>query len=137
MTTAPVQPHAPRALVDRDTPARVLIVDDHPAVRAGLVAALADEADLDPVAAVADAGGAAAAARRLLPDVAIVDFRLPGRDGLSLTIELKRLPRPPGIVLYSAFADSRLGVAAAVAGADALVKKSSSLEELRWTIRRV
>jgi two-component system nitrate/nitrite response regulator NarL len=106
-------------------------------VRAGLVDLLTPEADLDPVAAVADAHGAAAAVRRLVPDVAIVDYRLPGRDGLSLTIELKRLPRPPGIVLYSAFADGRLAVAATVAGADALVKKSSAPEELAWTLRRV
>jgi DNA-binding NarL/FixJ family response regulator len=116
---------------------RVLIVDDHPGVRAGLVDVLTDEGDLDLVAAVADAGAAAAAARRLLPEVAIVDYRLPGRDGLSLTIELKRLAPPPGVVVYSAFADRRLGLAATVAGADALVTKNSPPEELRQTIRRV
>jgi DNA-binding NarL/FixJ family response regulator len=139
MSNVPVHPQASRSLTGRppDRPARVLIVDDHRAVRAGLVNVLSDEADLDPVAAVGDARDATSAARRLLPDVAIVDYRLPGRDGLLLTIELKRLPQPPSIVLYSAFADSRLAVAATVAGADALVNKSSSPDELRWTIRRV
>lgn len=139
MATDPVQPAASRPVTARsvDQPVRVLIVDDHPGVRAGLVDVLTDEGDLDLVAAVADAGAAAAAARRLLPEVAIVDYRLPGRDGLSLTIELKRLAPPPGVVVYSAFADRRLGLAATVAGADALVTKNSPPEELRQTIRRV
>jgi two-component system, NarL family, response regulator DevR len=118
-----------------DRPVRVLIVDDHSAVRAGVAGVLAAEADLDPVAVVATPRDAAAEARRLSPEVAIVDYHLPGRDGLSLTIELKRLPHPPAVLIYSAFADARLAVGAIVAGADGIVKKSSTGQELCAAVR--
>jgi DNA-binding NarL/FixJ family response regulator len=120
-----------------ERPVRVLIVDDHPAVRAGVAGVLAAEPDVDPVAAVATAGDAVAEARRLTPAVAIVDYHLPGRDGLSLTIELKRLPHPPGVLIYSAFADARLTVGAIVAGADGIVEKGSTGEELCAAVRRI
>jgi DNA-binding NarL/FixJ family response regulator len=140
MITNSSQPGVSCRGVDRDAcdrPVRVLIVDDHPAVRTGVAGVLAAEADLDPVAMVATAREAAAEARRLSPGVAIVDYRLPGRDGLSLTIELKRLPHPPGVLIYSAFADARLAVGAIVAGADSIVKKSSTGDELCAAVRSV
>lgn len=140
MITNSLQPGVSCRGVDGDAldrPVRVLIVDDHPAVRAGVAGVLAAEADLDPVATVATARYAAAEARRLSPRVAIVDYHLPDRDGLSLTIELKRLPHPPGVLIYSAFADARLAVGAIVAGADGIVKKSSTGDELCAAVRSV
>lgn len=118
MITNSLQPGVSCRGVDRhalDLPVRVLIVDDHPAVRAGVAGVLAAEADLNPAATVATARDAAAEARQLSPRVAIVDYHLPDRDGLSLTIELKRLPHPPGVLIYSGFADARLAVGAIVA----------------------
>jgi DNA-binding NarL/FixJ family response regulator len=61
----------------------------------------------------------------------------PGRDGLALCLELKRRPNPPGVVLYSANTPAALVVAAAVAGADAIVGKSSTASALIETIRTV
>jgi DNA-binding NarL/FixJ family response regulator len=58
---------------------RVLVVDDHPAVRAGLVAMLRAEPGLVPVASAADAEAAITAARHTEPDVAVVDYHLGAR----------------------------------------------------------
>lgn len=118
-----------------DVVATVLIVDDHPAVRAGLAALLAPEADLQVLAMEADGEAALASAQRLAPDLALIDFHLPGQDGLALCLRLEGLQRRPCVVLYTAFADALLVVLAAVAGARALVPKSADPEELLDALR--
>jgi DNA-binding NarL/FixJ family response regulator len=135
--TTPEQLRGSRQNGRPERPIRVLIVDDHPAIRTGLEGVIAVEADLVPVGMAANARGALAEAGRLAPDVAIVDYHLPGRDGLSLTLQLKRLHKPPAVLIYSAFADARLTVGAIVAGADGVVKKSSRPEDLRSALRSI
>ncbi len=115
----------------------LLIVDDHAAVRAGLAALLAPEPDLHVVAAAADAETALAFAEEHRPDVALIDFHLPGEDGLSLCLRLDSATPRPRRVLYSAFADDLLAVLALVAGADALVPKSADPEQLLDTLLAV
>lgn len=116
-------------------PVRVLIVDDHPAIRAGLNGVVGAEPDLVVVGTAANAREALAEAEHLAPQVAIVDYHLPGRDGLSLTLQLKRLQKPLAVVIYSAFADARLTIGAIVAGADGVVKKSSRPDVLCAALR--
>jgi DNA-binding NarL/FixJ family response regulator len=116
---------------------RVLVVDDHPAVRTGLVAMLRAEPDLVPVASAADTEAAMAAARRTRPDVAVVDYHLKRGDGLLACRELKSLPAPPRILIYSAFAEHALGLPAAVAGAHGVVDKGVPPDELFERVRTV
>ncbi len=116
---------------------RVLIVDDHAAIRAGLRELLDDEPDFEVVAAVDGAEAAMTVAEREPIDVAVVDYQLGSRDGLWLSRKLKRLPAPPAVVIYSAYADGVLAAAAVVAEADALVSKGGLGSELRDEIRRV
>ncbi len=116
---------------------RILIVDDHPAVRSGLVAALRSEPGLVPVAAASGMTGAVARATRSHPGVALVDYHLAEGDGLVLCHELKRLPSPPAVLIYSAFARPDLLLAAAVAGADGMVDKGVPLDDLFAAIRAV
>src|SRR5918999_948512 len=92
---------------------RVLVVDDHPAVRAGLVAMLRSEPGLVPVGAV----GSAELARDGT-DVLLVDYDLPDSDGLTLCWDAKCREDPPAVLVYSAFARPRLTIAATLAGAD-------------------
>jgi DNA-binding NarL/FixJ family response regulator len=114
---------------------RVLVVDDHAAVRLGLGGLLEDHADLEVVATAASAREALADAARVAPDVAVVDYHLDDADGLSLCRAIKRLPRPPRVLVYSAYADGSLTAAAVVAGADAVISKGTLGEEVVRTIR--
>jgi DNA-binding NarL/FixJ family response regulator len=112
------------------TVSSVLIVDDHAAVRAGLAALLAPESDLEVIGTAADAEAAVTLCEQHAPDVVLIDFHLPGDDGLSLCLRLEGVTPQPRRVVYSAFADDLLAVLAAIAGADALVPKSADPEQL-------
>jgi DNA-binding NarL/FixJ family response regulator len=118
---------------------RVLVVDDHPAVRTGLLAMLADEPGIEPAGAAASAGDAHQAwlASDERPDVVLVDYHLPDEDGLSLCLWLKSAERAPAVVIYSAFADDALSLPAMVAGADGLVGKSTDPAEVSDVLRAV
>jgi DNA-binding NarL/FixJ family response regulator len=116
---------------------RLLIVDDHPAVRAGLRELLSGEAGFAVVATVATAEEAVAVAEREPVDVAIVDYQLSGRNGLWLSRKLKRLERRPYVLIYSAYTDSVLAAAAVVAEADAIVSKGGLGSDLADAIRDV
>jgi DNA-binding NarL/FixJ family response regulator len=116
---------------------RVLVVDDHPAVRAGLVSLLRSEPGFVAVGAAANAADGLAQAERSGPHVVLLDYDLPDHDGLLLCCDLKALPRPPRVIIYSAFARPRLVLAAAVAGTDAIVDKGALTDELFETLRRV
>jgi DNA-binding NarL/FixJ family response regulator len=118
------------------TPIRCLIVDDHPAILAGLRGLLASEPDFDVVHALDSAEAAVEVAEKLPLDVAIVDYQLPGHSGLWLSRKLKRLPEPPAILIYSAFSDYMLAAACVVAEADGLLSKSALGSDLHTAIRR-
>jgi DNA-binding NarL/FixJ family response regulator len=116
---------------------RLLVVDDHPAVRAGLRELLSDEVDFEVVAATASAEAGIDVAAHEAIDVAVVDYQLSGRNGLWLSRKLKRLSRPPAIVIYSAYTDGVLAAAGVVAQADAIVSKGNLGSDLCAAIRRV
>ena len=118
-------------------PIRVLLVDDHPAVRLGLRKLIDDQPDMRIVVEAATAREAIGRGDRRC-DVAIVDYRLGGaEDGLWLTTELKRIEPPPRVLVYSAFADGALAVNALIAGADGLLGKHELGEEICSAIRRL
>ena len=114
-----------RALPSPHRRIRLVLVDDHPAVLAGLEGLLADQPGLDVVAAVATAPEAYEVVLRHRPDLAILDYHLPGEDGVSLCYRLKILPMPPQALILSAFADDALALMALVAGADGVISKGA------------
>ena len=116
---------------------RILIVDDHPAMRMGLTAVLRAEPDLVPLDAATSVLDLWPALHRTRPDVVMLDYHMPGEDGLTLCRRIKREVPPPAVVLYSAYADASLTVAAMLAGVDGLVNKSAPANELFDAIRRV
>jgi DNA-binding NarL/FixJ family response regulator len=118
-------------------PTRVLVVDDHPAVRAGLRDLLADRAEFEVVGAAASAEEALGVAEHTSVDVAVVDYQLGGRSGLWLSRKLKRLTHPPAVLIYSAYADGVLTAAAVVAEADGILGKGGLGSELCAQIRRI
>jgi len=137
---APVQPvlsgNGAGAAETKRTPIRCLVVDDHPAILAGLRGLLASEPDFDIVDALDSAEAAADLAEKVPIDVAIVDYQLPGHSGLWLSRKLKRLPEPPAVLIYSAFSDFMLAAACVVAEADGLLSKAALGTDLYTAIRR-
>ena len=116
---------------------RILIVDDHPAMRAGLSAVLRAEAGLVPLSAAASASDLWPMLNRTKPDVVVLDYHLPGDDGLILCRRIKHQLAAPAVLLYSAYADAALTIPARLAGVDGLVSKSAPANELYDAIRRV
>jgi DNA-binding NarL/FixJ family response regulator len=117
---------------------RVLVVDDHPAVREGMRAMLAREPGI-VVAGTAASGGEAHAMwprlERTPVDVVLVDRHLPDEDGLSLCLWLTTRAPAPAVVVAAATADEALVVPASVAGACALWAKTSDPFELPDVLR--
>jgi DNA-binding NarL/FixJ family response regulator len=133
--TAQPETHPARASDDVQRRSRLLVVDDHPAVRAGLRELLEGESDFELVATVESAEAAMRVAERDAIDVAIVDYQLGSRNGLWLCRKLKRLQTPPAVLLFSAYADGVLAAAAVVAEADGIISKGSLGSELCDEVR--
>ena len=124
----------PAASVER---VRLLVVDDHHAVRRGLGELLEDQPDFEVLASAATAEAALLVAECTMPDVVVVDYQVGGRSGLWLSRNLKGLSRPPIVVIYSAYADPLLSAAAVVAEAGAVLSKAGLGSELCDAIRSV
>jgi DNA-binding NarL/FixJ family response regulator len=116
---------------------RVLVVDDHPALREGLDGLLRAEDGFLMLGALPGATDLAFAVEALRPDVVILDYALERDDGLSVCFRLKQRRDPPGVVVYSAYVDPVFAVPATLAQADAIVSKSAPVEELLDVVRRV
>ena len=116
---------------------KVLIVDDHPALREGLEGLLGEEEGFLPLAALPGAHEIASTIDFARPDVVILDYALEHEDGLSVCFRIKQRGNPPGVVLYSAYVDPVFAVPATLAQADAIVSKAAPVDELLEVVRRV
>lgn len=116
---------------------RILLVDDHPALRAGLTAVLDAEPGLVPLGAASSEEELWPALHRTKPDVVVLDYHVPPADGIQLCRRIKRTIPAPKVLLYSAYADAKLVIPAILAGADGVVNKSAPASELYDAIRRV
>jgi DNA-binding NarL/FixJ family response regulator len=116
---------------------RVVVVDDHHAVRLGLQMALEAEPGLVPVGTASMAAELTPLLHRVDPDVVLLDYQLPDKDGLTVCRQLKSSRPSPRVIIYSAFADASLTVPAILAGADGLVHKGVRPQELFEAIRAV
>jgi two-component system response regulator DevR len=116
---------------------RVFVVDDHPALRAGIASMMSAEPGLEFTGAAENASRAVESIAQVRPDVVLVDYKLPKENGLLLCHRLKRLPQAPGVLIYTGLPGSSLGVAAAVAGADGLLAKTTPPDELLEAVRMV
>jgi DNA-binding NarL/FixJ family response regulator len=111
---------------------RIVVIDPQPAVRAGLAMMLRTEPGLVPVGAAAGAHDGLELVARQRPDVVVLD----GED-VATCRRLRALPHAPRVVLYAGGADPSLPVTARVAGADGLVDKEATPEQLYEAIRLV
>lgn len=115
---------------------RILVVDDHPVVREGLIAIL-DGPDLAVCGQAGDGGQALSEAARLRPDVVILDVRLPGTTGVEVCAELR--DRIPGtrVVMLTSFPNDGVVMSAFAAGACGFVLKESDPAVIRQAVRTV
>ena len=116
---------------------RVLIVDDHPVVREGLVAALEDEADFRVAGAVGSAEEALNVAAAAKPDVVLLDLELPGLSGIEAIPRLAAVLPGAGIIILTAYDTDERVLGAVRAGARGYVLKGASVEEIARAIRAV
>jgi DNA-binding NarL/FixJ family response regulator len=116
---------------------RVALLDDHPAVLAGLRRLIDSEPDLTVAAVASTAHELAYELDGLRPDVLVLDYDLARDDGLSHCRRIKSRPHPPAVVIYSAYAGPALTLAARAAQADGVVDKAEPVPTLLTTLRRV
>lgn len=118
-------------------PIRVLIADDHPVVRGGLVALLAT---LDGIEVVGEAADGAAVVREaviLRPDVVVLDLRMPGQDGIHAARDLAQAIPGTAVLVLSMFDDDDLVTDAIAAGARGYLLKGAEPHEIEHAIRLV
>lgn len=116
-----------------DQPARVLVVDDHPDVRAAVSAMLA-AGGFAVVGAVARGAEAVAVASEKRPDIVVLDIRLPDVDGIAVAEQLARLPTPPAVVLVSSRDASVYGRRLASAPVRGFIPKSALTAPALWAV---
>ena len=116
---------------------RIIVVDDHPALRAGLDTVLAAETGMVPVGSAASASELWPVLKTCQPDIVLLDYHLPGDDGLQVCRRIKARLLAPKVLLYSAYAGSELSIPATLAGADGVIGKGIPARELYDAIRRV
>jgi DNA-binding NarL/FixJ family response regulator len=114
---------------------RVLLADDHGAVRQGLRALLEREG-LDVVEA-ADGRTAVELTLKLRPDVVVVDMAMPGLNGVDAAREITRASPQTGIILLTGLPDARLALDALRAGVRGFVMKTQGCEDLFEAIHQV
>jgi DNA-binding NarL/FixJ family response regulator len=120
-----------------DVTTRVLIVDDDPLVRSALGLMLGGQADLEVVGEAGDGREGVALARRLDPDVVLMDIRMPHLSGLDATRHLHAEPHPPRVIVLTTFDADDHVVGALGAGADGFLLKDTPPSEILEAIRKV
>jgi two-component system, NarL family, nitrate/nitrite response regulator NarL len=109
---------------------RVLVVDDHPLFRQGVVHSLGEEPEMTVVGEAASGEDALRLARELLPDVVLLDISMPGWNGLVTAEKIATACPASAIVMLTVSEDKDKLLAAFKAGARAYVLKGISAQEL-------
>ncbi len=116
---------------------RILIVDDHPVVRAGLTSMLATQSDLE-IAGVASSGEEALSLiERQTADLMLLDLRMPGMNGIDTLVALRKMSSPTRVIVLTNFETDEDIYRAVQAGAHGYLLKSTTQQEMIAAIHAV
>lgn len=118
-------------------PIKVLVADDHPLMREGIAALLAQEPDMQLVGEASDGAQAIALHRSMRPHVTLMDLQMPGAGGLEAIAAIRAETPGARIVVLTTYAGDVLARRALKAGAQAYLLKSAVRKDLMDTIRAV
>jgi two-component system, NarL family, nitrate/nitrite response regulator NarL len=124
------KPHRIRFIPDKDNKVRVVVADDHPVFREGVVRALQASSAVEVVAEVDDGRRALEEAAALHPDVALLDYKLPEMDGIAVIKAITRDHLSTRALLLSAHNESGIVYDALQAGAAGYLSKEASREQI-------
>ncbi len=125
------------ARAERTARVRVVVADDHPLFREAVVRAVKERPDFELLAAAADGRQALETIRELRPDVAVLDVKMPGLDGLRVLNAVQRDGLPTRVILLSAFLDGAMAFEAVAAGAAAFLSKDADRRRITETVAAV
>jgi len=116
---------------------RVLVVDDHLVVRAGICRLLESEPDIEVVADTGSGYEAVRLSRQIKPDVVVLDYGLPDLDGLEATQQIVQLDSAPRVLILTMHASEEYATRLIRAGAAGYVVKTAPVEQLLEAVRKV
>ena len=116
---------------------RILVVDDHTLVRAGLCRLLDGEDDIEVVGETGSGRESIELSKDLKPDVIILDYSLPDMDGLETASQVLALKTGARILILTMYANEEYAIRLIRAGASGFVVKGASPEELLSAVRKV
>jgi len=115
----------------------ILVVDDHPIVREGLTRLIEFEKDMTVVGTAKNSSEAINMASTKKMDVIVLDISMPGRSGLDIIQDLKKILPAVKIIILSMYEEERFALRAFKAGASGYVTKEMATEEIADAIRKV
>lgn len=116
---------------------RVLIADDHPLFRSGLIAVLSNVSDIAIVGEAADGNEALSGARALKPDLLLLDVAMPGKNGIEVLTQLRTEMPDIKVLMLSVFPERQYAIRCLKNGANGYITKDLGPAELITAIRKV
>ena len=116
---------------------KILIADDHPVVREGVIAMLSREVDFDVVGEAKDGVEAVKKTKELSPDVVLIDLRMPEMDGVEAMRQIKSVMPEVKFIILTTYSDDEYIFSGIEAGARAYLLKDAPREDLFKAIRAV
>jgi two-component system, NarL family, nitrate/nitrite response regulator NarL len=114
----------------KQEPVRVVVADDHPIYREGIVRAINERPDLELVGEAGDGREALDQIKRLGPEVAVLDIRMPSLDGTQVLAAMRRDGLETEVLFLSAFMEPELAYRTVANGARGYLSKESSRQEV-------
>ncbi|MFA7621824.1 MAG: response regulator transcription factor [Aminobacteriaceae bacterium] len=116
---------------------RIFLADDHPLTRAGISAYLEQESSFELVGEAEDGTNAWRLISEIKPDVALLDIRMPGEDGVSVARRIKESGLPVAVIMLTSYDAQQYVLASLRAGARGFILKTATPEEITRAINTV